>query len=301
VSNTSSNHKAGYVNIIGLPNAGKSTLMNALLGENLSIVTRKAQTTRHRILGMYNDDDHQIIFSDTPGWILEPAYALQQDMNNAVLQTFEDGDLTLMLTEVNRSLPWEGSFLEKVQSVKTPIVIVVNKIDLVKDEALLFEQVNIWKERIPTCEIFPVSALTQRNTVELRKYILAKIPCHPPYFNKEHLSDQNERFFASEIIREQILELFHEEIPYACQVEILAFKEEKKLLRISAEIFVERDSQKRIIIGKKGSSLKKLGIASRKKLESFFGKQVYVETHIKVRANWRNSEHWLRQFGYRKS
>ncbi|UZR93972.1 GTPase Era [Chondrinema litorale] len=288
-------HKAGFVNIIGKPNAGKSTLMNGLVGEKLSIITSKAQTTRHRIMGMLSGEDYQIIYSDTPG-IIEPKYELHAAMMKFVETAFEDADIILYIVDI-KDEDFDEKLLKKLEDLNKPIILVINKIDLEEQEKVL-EKIALWKSRIQAKHIIPVSALHQFNIETLFDTILEYLPAHPPYFDKESLSDKTERFFAAEIIREKIFLNYEQEVPYASEVSIISFKETDKIIRVSAEIYVERKSQKAIIIGKGGASLKKVGIEARKDMEKFFGKQVFLETHARVEENWRKKEKKLDKFGY---
>ncbi len=290
-------HKAGYVNIVGNPNVGKSTLMNAFLGENLSITTPKAQTTRHRILGLLNGDDYQVVFSDTPG-IIQPGYALQESMMDFVNSTFEDADIFLMLTEANEKVLKDSRFIEKLQKTDTPVLLLVNKIDLTNQEDLE-KVVAFWKEQLPKAEIYPISALNNFNTEVVMDRILELLPESPPYFSKDELSDKDERFFVSEMVREQILKIYDKEIPYAVQVEAEEFKEEDNIIRIRAIIYVERDTQKGIIIGHQGKMIKRTGTDARKRMEEFFKKKVFLELFVKVRKNWRSNDDQLKRFGYK--
>ncbi len=290
-------HKAGYVNIVGNPNVGKSTLMNAFLGENLSITTPKAQTTRHRILGLLNGEDYQVVFSDTPG-IIQPGYALQESMMDFVNSTFEDADVFLMLTEANEKVLKDSRFIEKLQKTDIPVLLLVNKIDLT-NQADLEKVVAFWKEQLPKAEIHPISALNNFNTEVVLDRILELLPESPPYFSKEELSDKDERFFVSEMVREQILKIYDKEIPYAVQVEAEEFKEEENIIRIRAIIYVERDTQKGIVIGHQGKMIKRTGTDARKRMEEFFKKKVFLELFVKVRKNWRSNEDQLKRFGYK--
>lgn len=290
-------HKSGYVNIIGNPNVGKSTLMNSFLGENLSITTPKAQTTRHRILGLLNGDEYQVVFSDTPG-IIQPGYALQESMMDFVNSTFEDADIFLMLTEPNEKILKDARFIEKLQKIEVPVLLIVNKIDLTTQEDLE-KVVEFWKEQLPKAEIYPVSALNSFNTEVVLDRILELLPESPPYFSKEELSDKDERFFVSEMIREQILRIYDKEIPYAVQVEAEEFKEEERIIKIRATIYTERDTQKGIIIGHQGKMIKRTGTDARKRMEAFFKKKVFLELFVKVRKNWRSNEDQLKRFGYK--
>lgn len=290
-------HRAGYVNIIGNPNVGKSTLLNALLGEQLSITTPKAQTTRHRILGLLNGDDYQIVFSDTPG-IIQPAYALQERMMDFVQSTFEDTDVFLYLVEPGiRSLKDEQVY-QKLKKVKEPVFILLNKIDTI-DQQKLEEEVNYWHSEFPEAAILPLSALKNFNTDMLLDRLKQMLPESPPYYDKEHLSDRNERFFVEEMVREQILLNYSKEIPYAVEVEVEAFKEEEAIIRIRANIYVERNTQKGILVGAGGKMIKKTGTGARKKMEAFFKKKVFLDLFVKVRKDWRSSDRDLNRFGYR--
>jgi GTP-binding protein Era len=289
-------HRAGYVNIIGNPNVGKSTLLNALLGEQLSIITPKAQTTRHRILGLLNGDDFQIVFSDTPG-IIKPAYALQEKMMDSVQASFKDADVFLYLVEPGiRSLKDEQIY-EKLKKVDYPVFIILNKMDTI-DQVRLEEEVAYWHDEFPRAEILPMSALQAVNIELLLHRLKQLLPESPPYFDKEQLSDRSERFFVSEMIREQILFNYQKEIPYAVEVEVEEFKEEEDIIRIRAVIYVERNTQKGILVGAKGSMIKKTGTGARKRMEDFFKKHVYLELFVKVRKDWRKNDRDLKGFGY---
>lgn len=290
-------HKSGYVNIIGNPNVGKSTLMNSFLGEDLSITTPKAQTTRHRILGLLNSEDYQIVFSDTPG-IIKPGYALQEHMMDFVESTFEDADVFLFLTEPNEKPLKDDRFLKKLQGAKVPVLLIINKIDLT-EQAELEKVVVHWQELLPSAEIYPVSALNNFNTDVLLDRILELLPEAPAYFSKDDLSDKDERFFVSEMVREAILKNYKKEIPYAVQVEVEEFKEEETIIRIRSTIYVERDTQKGILIGHQGNMIKRMGTDARKRMEGFFKKKVFLDLFVKVRKNWRQNEDQLRRFGYR--
>lgn len=290
-------HKSGYVNIIGNPNVGKSTLMNSFLGEDLSITTPKAQTTRHRILGLLNSEDYQIVFSDTPG-IIKPGYALQEHMMDFVESTFEDADVFLFLTEPNEKPLKDDRFLKKLQGAKVPVLLIINKIDLT-EQAELEKVVAHWQELLPSAEIYPVSALNNFNTDVLLERILELLPEAPAYFSKDDLSDKDERFFVSEMVREAILKNYKKEIPYAVQVEVEEFKEEETIIRIRSTIYVERDTQKGILIGHQGNMIKRMGTDARKRMEAFFKKKVFLDLFVKVRKNWRQNEDQLRRFGYR--
>lgn len=290
------NHKAGFVNIVGNPNVGKSTLMNLFVGERLSIITNKSQTTRHRILGIINGDDFQIIFSDTPG-VVKPNYKLQESMLKFSTAALEDADILLYVTDVVESKEKNLDFIEKVRNSKAHQMVVINKIDLT-DQEKLTELFDFWKEKLPDAEIYPVSALHKFNADQLFKRILSFLPESPPYFEKDALTDRPERFFISEIIREKIFERYKEEVPYSTEVMIEQFKEDKKIIRIDAIILVERDSQKGIIIGNQGKALKGVGIEARKDIEKFLDKQVFLQMYVKVQKDWRNSDNQLKQFGY---
>lgn len=287
--------KSGFVSIVGRPNVGKSSLMNKLMGENLSIITAKAQTTRHRIMGILNGDDYQIVYSDTPG-ILEPKYSLHEAMMNYVKVSLEDADVVLLVVDVQER--GDDLLLSRFSRMKTPIVLLVNKIDLVK-EADTEASVKFWKQQLPNVnDVIPVSAVTGVNLDRIVDAVKALLPEHPAYFPKDEFTDRSERFFASEIIREKIFLNYTEEVPYSTEVGITSFKDDEDILRISAEIYVERDSQKGIIIGKGGSALKKVGTEARRDLEAFFGKKVFLETRVKVADNWRKEKNRLKQFGY---
>ena len=290
-------HKSGFVNIIGNPNVGKSTLMNALVGERLSIITPKAQTTRHRIFGILNEPEYQIVFSDTPG-VIQPVYKMQEHMMKYVSDAFEDADVFLYLVEPSdRALKDEG-FFQKLLNTKVPVLLIINKIDTTNQEKLE-EEVAYWTEHLPNAEIIPISALEQANTTYLLDRLITLIPPSPPYFDKDALTDKTERFFVSEIVREQILLNYKKEVPYSVEVDVEEFKEADDIIRIRTVIYVARDTQKGIIIGHKGSKLKQVGIGARKQLESFFAKQVHLETFVKVKKNWRDSDLHLKRFGYK--
>ncbi|WP_264512627.1 GTPase Era [Flavobacterium sp. N1719] len=289
-------HKAGFVNIIGNPNVGKSTLMNAFIGERLSIITSKAQTTRHRILGIVNGDDFQVVLSDTPG-IIKPAYELQNSMMDFVKSAFEDADVLLYMVEIGEKELKDEAFFNKIIHAKIPVLLLLNKIDKSNQEQLE-EQVALWQEKVPNAEIFPISALQNFNVQEVFDRILTLLPDSPPYYPKDALTDKPERFFVNEIIREKILLNYDKEIPYAVEVETEEFKEEENIIRIKSLIMVERETQKGIIIGHKGAALKKVGIMAREDMEKFFGKQVYLEIFVKINKDWRSNAFQLRRFGY---
>ncbi len=288
-------HKAGFVGIIGKPNVGKSTLMNSLIGEQLSIVSHKVQTTRHRIKGILNGDEYQIIFSDTPG-ILEPHYLLQEKMMDFVNASLEDADAVLFITD-NSEAYMEDDIVARLSAIKVPVVIVINKMDLSSTEEIN-KLVHGWKKKVNPHAIIPVSATLKFNVEKITEMLLTLMPEAPAYFPKDQLSDSNERFFISEIIREKIFMHYQQEIPYSTQVEVEAFKDESKIVRISAVIFVERDSQKGIIIGRKGEGIKRIGSEARRDIEKSLGKQVFLELFVKVEKEWRKNENKLRRFGY---
>ena len=289
-------HKAGFVSIVGNPNAGKSTLMNALVGEKLSIITSKAQTTRHRILGIVNGEDYQIVYSDTPGH-LEPAYKLQEKMLGAVNVSLSDADVLLLLIDMlDEHLP-SAAFLEQLAKTGVPLLVLLNKVDLA-DQTKLENAVQKWNQLLPKAEIIPVSALRNFNLNLVFDKIMSLLPENPPYYDKEELTDRSQRFFVSEIIREKILLIYDKEIPYSSEVIIEAFKEKETLTSIRATILVERDSQKGILIGHQGAMLKKLGTQARKDIEAFLERKVFLELFVKVDKDWRSNDGRLRQFGY---
>lgn len=289
-------HKSGFVNIIGNPNVGKSTLMNALVGEKLSIVTARAQTTRHRIMGILSGEDFQVVFSDTPG-ILAPKYKLQESMMNFVETAISDADVILYVTDIVETPGKNGEFIEKLRNVKVPVLIIINKADLGNQESLGV-LADKWHEMVPSAEILPVSALEKFNTDLILKKIITLLPESPAWYDKDTFTDKNLRFFASEIIREKIFLNYDKEIPYSCEVTIESFKEEPDIYKIEALIFTERDSQKGIIIGNKGSSLKRVATQARKEMESFFEKRVFLQIFVKVNPNWREDKGKLKRFGY---
>ncbi|MBQ5750895.1 MAG: GTPase Era [Bacteroidaceae bacterium] len=290
-------HKSGFVNIVGNPNVGKSTLMNSLVGERISIITSKAQTTRHRIMGIVNTDDMQIVYSDTPG-VLKPNYKLQESMLGFSQSALVDADILLYVTDTVETPDKNAEFLARVAKEQMPVIVIINKIDLLKGQAELEALVDRWKELLPQAEIIPISAMLRFNIDNLLKRIYALLPESPPFFDKDALTDKPARFFVNEIIREKILLTYDKEIPYACEVAVELFKESDKRIEISAVIYVERDSQKGIIIGKGGSALKRVGSMARKDIEAFFDKQVYLQLYVKVEKDWRNRENKLRSFGY---
>lgn len=291
-----SNHKAGFVNIIGNPNVGKSTLMNAFVGEKLSIITSKAQTTRHRILGIVNGENFQVILSDTPG-IIKPSYQLQESMMDFVKSAFEDADLLIYMVEIGEKELKDEAFFRRLQNSEIPVLLLLNKIDKSSQEQLE-EQVAYWTAKLPGAEIYPISALTNFNVPEVFGRIVELLPDSPPFYAKDQLTDKPERFFVNETIREKILLNYKKEIPYAVEVETEEFLEDDTIIRIRSVIMVERDTQKGIIIGHKGAALKKVGMQSREDLEKFFGKQVHLELFVKVNKNWRSNSNQLRRFGY---
>ena len=289
-------HKSGFVNIIGNPNVGKSTLMNAFVGEKLSIITSKAQTTRHRIFGIVNGDDFQVVFSDTPG-IIKPAYQLQESMMGFVKSAFEDADVLLYMVEIGEKGLKDEAFFKKIKSSEIPVLVLLNKIDT-SEQSILEEQMQYWKELLPNAEIHPISALENFNVEEVFNRILELLPEAPPYYPKDQFTDKPERFFVNETIREKILLNYKKEIPYSVEVETEEFLQDEKIIRIRSVIMVERDSQKGIIIGHRGSALKKVGVEARKDLEKFFGKKVHIELYVKVNKNWRSNTNQLKRFGY---
>lgn len=290
-------HKAGFVNIVGNPNVGKSTLMNALVGERISIITSKAQTTRHRIMGIVNGEDFQIVYSDTPG-VLKPNYKLQESMLGFSQSALTDADVLLYVTDVLDSAEKNAFFLDKVKKMDyVNTILIINKIDLI-DQKRLEELVEFWRKELPNAEIFPISAAEKFGIEQLFERIKALLPDSPPFFDKDALTDRPERFFVNEIIREKILLNYDKEIPYAVEVMVEEFKEEENIIRISAVVFCERDSQKGIIIGKQGAALRKVGTEARKDIEAFFEKKVFLQLYVKVEKDWRNRERKLRNFGY---
>jgi GTPase len=289
-------HKAGFVSIIGKPNVGKSTLMNALMGEKISIITPKAQTTRHRILGILNEDGYQIVFSDTPG-VIKPKYGLQESMMNFVNSSLVDADIILFVTDIHERYD-ENDVIEKLRSTLSPIVVVINKVDNSNPEEVK-EKIDYWDNLLKPQVIIPTSATKAFNIDAVKNFIIENLPVHPPYYEKDDLyTDRSERFFVSEIIREKILMTYQKEIPYSTEVIVTSFKEEEKIIRIQTEIIVERDSQKNIIIGTGGEMLKKVGTKARIDIEEFLQKKVFLEMFVKVLDDWRNKENYLKRFGY---
>lgn len=291
-------HRSGFINIIGNPNVGKSTLMNNLVGEKLSIITSKAQTTRHRILGIVNGDNFQLIFSDTPG-IIKPSYELQDSMMDFVKSALEDADVLIYMVEIGEKSIKDSEVHDKIQSAKIPTIILLNKIDLSTQEDIK-NQINLWSNQYPDTEIYPLSALNNFNTEKVINRIIELIPESPAYFPKDQLTDKPERFFVNEKLREKILLYYNKEIPYSVEVQTEEFKEEESIIRIRSLILVERESQKGIIIGHNGVALKKIGRKARIDLEKFFGKKIFIELHVKVSKNWRSNSNQLRKFGYKK-
>ena len=288
-------HKAGFVSIVGKPNVGKSTLMNALVGEKLSIITSKAQTTRHRIMGILNSDEFQIVYSDTPG-IIKPQYALHESMMSFVRTSLEDADVILFMTDIYEKHD-EEDVINRLKYAEAPILLLINKIDQATEEELA-EKINYWQEKMQPTEILPISALHNFGLDQLFQRLLHYLPEHPAYFPKDELTDKPERFFVSEIIREKIFLNYKKEIPYSCEVVIEEFKEEEEIIRIRAEISVERKSQKGIVIGNKGEALKKVGTQARLDMEQFFQKKIFLDLYVRVNENWRTDQKLLRRFGY---
>ena len=289
-------HKAGFVNIIGNPNVGKSTLMNALMGDKLSIITSKAQTTRHRILGIVNDDDYQIVFSDTPG-IIKPAYELQASMMGFVKSALDDADILIYMVEIGEKGLKDEKLYERIKKTSLPLLLLINKIDL-SDQENIAEYISNWKKELPNAEILPISALNGFNLDQITNYLIENIPESPPYYAKDAITDKSERFFIEEIIREKILKHYKKEIPYSVEIEVEEFFEEEEIIRIRAIIYVLRESQKGILIGHKGLGLKRIGTEARRDIERMLDKKVYLETPIKVNKNWRNDNNQLKKFGY---
>jgi len=288
-------HKSGFVSIIGYPNVGKSTLMNALVGERLSIITHKAQTTRHRIMGIFNGEDFQIVYSDTPG-IIKPHYKLHRAMMSAVFASMHDADVILLMTETANEFGQE-EILERLRKTEIPVIVLINKIDL-GDMQVMESAVERWKSLMPAATILPVSALHNLNLDQVFKCILNVLPEAPPFYPKDELTDRSQRFFISEIIREKILLNFHQEVPYSCEVSVESFVEEDHLTRIAATIYVARETQKGILLGHQGKAIKKLGTDARKSIEAFLNKHIFLELHVKIARDWREDDRALKRFGY---
>jgi GTPase len=289
-------HKAGFVNIIGKPNVGKSTLMNALLGERLSIATPKAQTTRHRILGLLNEPEYQIVFSDTPG-ILDPAYKLQERMMQVVNTTFSDADIMIFITDIEESNNISDTLLEKLNLLEVPVLVLLNKIDTA-NQTEVETMLTKLREQVPNATVIPVSALHKFNLDVIMQMIIEKLPVSPPYYDKDALSDRPMRFFVAEMIREQLLNTYHREIPYSCEVDVEEYIDEGEIVKIRAVIYVMRKSQKGILIGHKGEKLKRVGIQARKNIEKFLEKKIFLQTYVKVDEDWRDTDRKLDKFGY---
>ncbi len=289
-------HKAGFVNIIGYPNVGKSTLMNALVGQKLSIITSKAQTTRHRIMGIVNSDDFQIVYSDTPGIVKDPSYKMHEYMNSYIETALIDADIILLVVEMGQEFE-QQEVIDKIAKAKIPVIVVINKIDLSNQEAVV-EQIENWKTALNAAEVIPVSALENFNVESVFNSILDKLPESPAYFSKEDFTDRSMRFFVSEMIREKILINYKKEIPYSVEVTVDEYKEDTKLIKISAHIYTARETQKAIILGHQGKAIKKVGTQARKDIEDFVGKKVFLELTVKTTKDWRDSENSLKRFGY---
>ena len=289
-------HQSGFVSIIGNPNVGKSTLMNSLVGEDISIITAKAQTTRHRILGIINGDNFQMVLSDTPG-VIKPSYKMQDSMMKSVKDSLLDADIIIYMTSINDIETKDEAIFDKIKKAKVPLIVLINKIDLF-DQDSLEKEVNSWAIKLPKAKIYPISALKGFFVKELLEILIENLPEFPPYFPKDQLTDRPERFFVNEAVRENIFINYSKEIPYSVEVNTEEFFEDKKIIRIRSIINVERESQKGIIIGNKGKALKKVGINTRKKLEKFFGKKIHIELYVKVSKKWRSSANQLKRFGY---
>ena len=289
-------HKSGFVNIIGSPNVGKSTLMNQLVGEKLSIITSKMQTTRHRIMGMVNDKDYQIVFSDTPG-IIDPAYRLHENMMKFVSEALKDADVILMVTDIYEDPEKMQDRLDQINQLNVPTLLLLNKMDLSNQKSVEI-MVDLWKSKLPKSQILPISALHNMSIQFILPKILEWLPENPPYFDKDQITNKNMRFFVSEIVREKILMIYQKEVPYSCEVTVEEYKEDDKIVRIRANIMVSRTSQKSIVIGHQGKKIKKLGIESRIDIESFIGKKVHLELFVKVDKDWRDKEGKLKKYGY---
>ena len=289
-------HKAGFVNIIGNPNVGKSTLMNALVGQKLSIITNKAQTTRHRIIGILNKKEYQIVFSDTPG-IIKPAYKLQENMMNFVHSAFQDADILVYMVEIGEKGLKDENLYNRIKNTKLPLMLLLNKIDLAEQDEVM-DAIRFWEKELPNAMILPISALNGFNIKEIVAKIVDKLPASPPYYDKDAITDKSERFFIEEIIREKILKHYKKEIPYSVEIEVEEFFEEEDIIRIRAIIYVLRESQKGILIGHKGMGLKRIGSEARRDIEKMLDKKVFLATPIKVNKNWRNDDRQLKKFGY---
>jgi len=289
-------HKAGFVNIIGYPNVGKSTLMNALVGEKLSIITSKAQTTRHRIMGIVNGEDFQIIYSDTPGIVKDPSYKMHEYMNQYIESALIDADVILLMNEAGQQFE-EDEIIDRIKKSSVPVIVIINKIDLSNQEDI-FVEIDYWKSKLPDAEVIPISATRKFNISKVFDEILDLIPENPPFFPKDELTDRSVRFFVSEIIREKVFTNYKKEVPYAVEVSVDEYKEEPKLVRISTTIFVDRESQKAIILGHQGKSIKKVGTEARKDIEEFIQNKVFLEITVKVNKDWREKESMLKRFGY---
>ena len=290
-------HKAGFVSIVGNPNVGKSTLMNSWVGEKLSIITPKAQTTRHRILGILNAEDYQLVLSDTPG-VIKPSYEMQSSMMDFVKTALEDADILIYMLEIGEKQMKDEQLFEKIQRLSIPVIVLINKIDTA-DQTSLVASVEHWQGQFPKAKVFPISAITGFSVQEVLDYLISLLPPSPPYFPKDQMTDKSERFFVNEAVREQILKYFDKEVPYAVEVLTEEFKEEEKIIKIRSVIMVERETQKGILIGHKGGALKKVGVGARKKLQAFFDKKVHLELYVKVNKDWRSNERQLKRFGYK--
>ena len=290
-------HKAGFVSIVGNPNVGKSTLMNAWVGEKLSIITSKAQTTRHRILGILNAEDYQLVLSDTPG-VIKPSYEMQSSMMDFVKTALDDADILIYMLEIGEKQMKDEQLFGKIQRLSIPVIVLINKIDTA-DQASLVASVEHWQGQFPKAKVFPISAITGFSVQEVLDYLISLLPPSPPYFPKDQMTDKSERFFVNEAVREQILKYYDKEVPYAVEVLTEEFKEEEKIIKIRSVIMVERETQKGILIGHKGGALKKVGIGARKKLQAFFEKKVHLELYVKVNKDWRSNERQLKRFGYK--
>lgn len=290
-------HKAGFVSIVGNPNVGKSTLMNAWVGEKLSIITPKAQTTRHRILGILNAENYQLVLSDTPG-VIKPSYEMQSSMMDFVKTALEDADVLIYMLEIGEKQMKDEQLFEKIQRLSIPVIVLINKIDTA-DQASLIQSVTHWQDQFPKAKVFPISASEGFSVKEVLDYIITLLPPSPPYFPKDQMTDKSERFFVNEAVREQILQYYDKEVPYAVEVMTEEFKEEEKIIKIRSVIMVERETQKGILIGHKGGALKKVGVGARKKLQAFFAKKVHLELYVKVNKDWRSNERQLKRFGYK--